>query len=121
MAEPSLVEPPYREILTERLRLRTLRVSDAEAIFDLVSRKVVMQWTSQGPPTNLEQTERWLSARALGADVFNFVIHLRDDCASRADPDRAKIIGVSGSFHRPSVGYLTHPGTTLASEAVPLS
>lgn len=38
-------EPPFHEILTERLRLRTVRVSDAESLMPLLTRMDVMRWT----------------------------------------------------------------------------
>ena len=40
-------EPEYHEILTPRLRLRTIRVSDAEidALMPLITRQDVMYWT----------------------------------------------------------------------------
>ncbi|KAK0810026.1 hypothetical protein LTR91_016679 [Friedmanniomyces endolithicus] len=81
MADPGntiLEAPPPMVLETERLRLRTLQLSDAEASLPIISRPEVMQWTYQDPITDLEQAERWLSARALGPDVFNFAIELRD-------------------------------------------
>jgi RimJ/RimL family protein N-acetyltransferase len=45
-AEPvPLEEPPLREILTDRLRLRTLRPSDAPNLLHILSREEVMRWT----------------------------------------------------------------------------
>ena len=41
----ALEEPEFHVILTDRLRLRTLRVSDAEAMMPILSRKEVMIWT----------------------------------------------------------------------------
>lgn len=40
-----LEEPEFKEILTPRLRLRTVRVSDAEALMPLITRQDVMKWT----------------------------------------------------------------------------
>ena len=48
MASPGsdvLEEPAFHVILTDRLRLRTLRVTDAEAMMPILSRKEVMDWT----------------------------------------------------------------------------
>ena len=101
--------PAPMVIETERLRLRTLQLTDAEAFLPIISRPEVMQWTYQDPITDLEQAERWLSARALGPDVFNFAIELRDrPQTSTTTPD---IVGVCGSYHWPTVGYLLRPGT----------
>ena len=41
----ALVEPEYHVILTDRLRLRTLRPSDAEAMLPILAREDVMKWT----------------------------------------------------------------------------
>ena len=41
----SLQEPEFCEILTERLRLRTVRMADAEPLMPLISREDVMRWT----------------------------------------------------------------------------
>lgn len=48
---------------------------------------------------------RWLSARALGKDVFNFIIE-----AKGASPEQGPVVGIMGSYHWPEVGYLIHPG-----------
>ena len=40
-----LAEPPAVEILTPRLRLRTLRVSDAERMMPILTSEAVMRWT----------------------------------------------------------------------------
>ncbi|KAK3110849.1 hypothetical protein LTR53_014433 [Teratosphaeriaceae sp. CCFEE 6253] len=123
MSEPgseTLEAPPYRTIETERLRLRTFGLDDSEAMLPIISRPEVMQWTSAAPVTNLDQARRWVSARALGPDVFNFVIQLKG--LASADPTaQSKIIGVVGSFHWPMVGYLLHPdhfGKGYATEAL---
>lgn len=42
---PALREPAYHEIFTERLKLRTLRVADAERLMPILTSKEVMQWT----------------------------------------------------------------------------
>lgn len=41
----TLEEPPFHEILTERLRLRTLRVADAGRMLPILSLDEVMKWT----------------------------------------------------------------------------
>lgn len=104
----ALLEPEFHVILTPRLRLRTLRVSDAPALLPLISQDSVMRWTSHGVVTTEAEARRWTSDRALGKDVFNFAIELKND-GSRGSGARA-IVGVVGSFHLPSVGYMIHPG-----------
>ncbi|KAK5124367.1 hypothetical protein LTR85_001584 [Meristemomyces frigidus] len=126
MAEPgnaTLEPPPYTTIDTERLHLRTLQVSDAKAILSIVSSEGVMKWTSLGRPiTNIEQAERWLKDRALGQDVFNFALELRPEPSSPGYAAKPKqVIGIIGSFHWPSVGYLVDPdyaGKGYATEAL---
>lgn len=103
----TLEVPPLVVLDTDRLRLRTLQVSDTQRLLPLLARKEVMQWTTQGPQSTLEQAERWVSTRALGADVFNFAVTLRSD----PDGEQTGIIGIAGSFHPPKIGYLFHPGT----------
>lgn len=100
-----LQQPPFVQIETKRLRLRTLQVSDAENVLPIVSKEEIMRWTSQGPATTLSQTQRWVRDRCLGQDVFNFGIEL---CAS------GEFIGVIGSFHWPTVGYIIDTGTLLS-------
>ena len=64
-----------------------------------------MGHSTQGPMANRQQGERWLSARALGPDVFNFAIRKRG-----GDQIEPAIIGILGSFHYPMLGYLIHQG-----------
>lgn len=97
-----LQQPPMRIINTERLQLRTLHVSDAEAATPLLSSEETMRWTSQRPVTDVDQARSWVSARALGPDVVNFAVSLRSEPTT--------MIGIAGSFHPPSIGYLFHPG-----------
>lgn len=53
---PAIVEPPYHEIFTERLKLRTLRVSDAAALMPIITSKEVMQWTVSASNIELPTT-----------------------------------------------------------------
>jgi len=96
--------PRNRVIETERLRLRTLRLSDAEALVDILRREEVMRWTPQDPVTDIDQAIRWTSARALGPGVFNFLVELK------AGFTPSQVVGALGSYHPPAVGYLFHPG-----------
>ena len=41
----NLKEPENLVILTNRLRLRTLRVADAEALMPMLAKEEVMRWT----------------------------------------------------------------------------
>ena len=114
-SEELLAVPQYFTIDTDRLHLRTLHVSDAEAVLPLISYLAVMRWTSQPPVKTISQAEQWLKARALGLDVFNFAIHLRKSTTVQEGNthDSEPIIGIMGSFHWPRIGYLIHPGTLL--------
>lgn len=104
--------PPYHEFTTARLRLRTLRVSDAEAVCPMLKQSNVMQWTSTGfPVRNLSQAQRWVKDRALGQSVFNFLIQLRESGKGERSPQMDIAVGVMGSFNPPSVGYLINEGT----------
>ena len=49
--------------------------------------------------------------RALGKDVFNFAIELRNDISRSTE--QPSIVGVVGSFHIPKIGYLIRPGMLL--------
>ena len=82
----------------------------------LITRDDVMRWTSQGPVSNIDQARKWLSVRALGKDVFNFVVELKYDGEnSLCGP----VIGMAGSFHPPEIGYMIHPGMLLYSYVSP--
>lgn len=56
--------------------------------------------------TELSQASLWLSARTTGPQIFNFSVTLppSDD---GIDPER--IIGILGSHHFPTLGYIFHP------------
>lgn len=106
------LEPPREtSFATECLRMRTLRLTDAANMLPILSKPEVTQYTSVGHPlSTIAEAESWVSRRALGADIFNFVIELRSEVDSNT---QTKIIGVVGSFARPCVGYLLHPGTVV--------
>ncbi|CAK3904238.1 N-acetyltransferase p20 [Lecanosticta acicola] len=111
-----LEQPEITTIETSRLQLKTLQMSDLDAVMPIISSKEVMQFTTQGPVANRQQAERWLSARALGPDVFNFAIRQRS-----GDLAGTEIIGILGSFHWPEIGYLIHQdhaGRGYATEAL---
>lgn len=98
-----------RVVETERLRLRTVRVADAAAILPIITDERTMKYTSGLVADDVDVAERWLSARALGKDVLNFVITLKDDGGSAGE----QIVGIMGSHHWPEIGYLMHPGMFL--------
>ena len=106
MTDPDFLEvPPMLVVETERLRLRTVRVADAAAIIPIITDDTTMKFTSGVVANDIDVATRWLSARALGQDVLNFVITLKDNGAEE------QIVGIMGSHHWPEIGYLMNPGT----------
>ncbi|KAF2720964.1 acyl-CoA N-acyltransferase [Polychaeton citri CBS 116435] len=113
-----LQQPPLAIIQTDRLRLRTLQMSDLDHVMPMVTDPEVMKWTSHRPLETREQAQKWLSDRALGADVYNFIIELRHQTASA---ESTTIVGIMGCFHPPECGYMIYPehfGKGYATEAV---
>jgi len=109
MTDPDFLQvPPMRIVETERLRLRTVRVADAAAILPIITDATTMKYTSGLVANDVDVAQRWLSARALGKDVLNFVITLNDDAS--AGEGEEQIVGIMGSYHWPEIGYLMHPG-----------
>jgi len=105
MTDPDFLEvPPMLVVETERLRLRTVRVADAAAIIPIITDETTMKFTSGVVANDLDVATRWLSARALGKDILNFVIILKDH-----GPDE-QVVGIMGSHHWPEIGYLMNPG-----------
>lgn len=71
---------------------------------------------SRLPVKDRDQAKQWVSARALGSNVFNFCI--REKASSSIEP---KFVGMIGSFHWPLCGYMIHPdlaGKGYATEAL---
>jgi len=64
--------------------------------------------------TSRAQAEPWLSARALGSGVFQFLVTLKD---ARADDGEGVVVGILGSYHWPSVGYILHTGIEIPFES----
>jgi len=115
MADPGTADfleaPPFTTIETERLHLRTLSVTDAEAVLPILSSEEVMRWTTQQTPIReLPAAHRWTSDRALGKDVFNFIIELKSGEHNDTASGLPKIVGILGSRGFPEVGYMLHPG-----------
>jgi RimJ/RimL family protein N-acetyltransferase len=108
MTDPGFLQvPPMTVLETARLRLRTVRVSDAVSLLPIITDKTTMKFTSGVVADDREVAERWLSARALGKDVLNFVITLKEDGVKG---EEETVVGIMGSYHWPEVGYLMHPG-----------
>lgn len=111
MTDPDFLQvPPMRVVDTDRLRLRTVRVADAAAILPIITDATTMKYTSGLVADDVDVAQRWLSARALGKDVLNFVITLKDDDGSAAGEGEEQVVGIMGSYHWPEIGYLMHPG-----------
>ena len=99
------------EIVTPRLKLRSARPGDLEAMHAVLSDPRATRWWSTPPHESLEQTRVWLDSMiANGPDQPDFVIE-RDGA----------VIGKAGFWRLPEVGYILHPdhwGQGLAGEAV---
>jgi RimJ/RimL family protein N-acetyltransferase len=118
MTDPDFLQvPPMRVVETERLRLRTVRMSDAAALMPIVTDETTMKYTSGLIANDIDAVTRWLSARALGKDVLNFVITLKDN----GPPEEGgRVVGIMGSYHWPEIGYLMNPGMFLCKHSKPL-
>jgi hypothetical protein len=123
MTDPDFLSlPPEHTILTPRLRLRTARLSDAEACKSFICDYETMKYSTTGAvaKNDLGAVENWMKARVLGSEVFQFVVTLRgghddDGDEGRKEEARGKtkeevVIGMLGSHHAPEVGYLLDPG-----------
>ena len=121
----SLPLPPTHTILTPRLRLRTSRVSDAEACKPFVCDEQTMKYSTTGAvaKNDTRAVENWLKARVLGEEVFSFMVTLRKDGDGDGNDEGRKdgggegeevVIGMMGSHHWPEVGYLLDPGMFLS-------
>lgn len=99
------------EILTPRLKLRSARADDLEAIHAILSDPRATRWWSTPPHADMEQTRIWLRGMiANGPDQPDFVIE-KD----------GRVIGKAGFWRLPEVGYILHPdhwGQGLGREAV---
>jgi RimJ/RimL family protein N-acetyltransferase len=99
------------ELLTPRLKLRSARADDLEAMHAVLSDPRATRWWSTPPHETLEQTARWLDGMiASGTDQPDFVVELD-----------GRVVGKAGFFELPEVGYILHPdvwGQGLATEAV---
>ncbi|KAI5363694.1 putative GNAT domain, acyl-CoA N-acyltransferase [Septoria linicola] len=119
--DEELLKPPIITIWTGRLQLQTVTMDALDDIMSFITRMDVMKWTSVGPVSSKQQGEKWLSARCLGPEAFNFAVRERDlsstassSSSSLSSPSsneavKPRIIGLFGSFHWPSCGYMLHP------------
>ena len=99
------------EIVTSRLKLRSARPGDLEAMHAVLSDPRATRWWSTPPHETLNETRVWLDSMiANGPDQPDFVIE-RD----------GMVIGKAGFWKLPEVGYILHPdhwGQGFAGEAV---
>ena len=99
------------EIVTSRLKLRSARADDLEAMHAVLSDPRATRWWSTPPHETLDETRAWLDSMiANGPDQPDFVIE-RDGV----------VIGKAGFWKLPEVGYILHPdhwGQGFAGEAV---
>ena len=99
------------EIVTSRLKLRSARPGDLEAMHAVLSDPRATRWWSTPPHETLDETRVWLDSMiANGPDQPDFVIE-RDGV----------VIGKAGFWKLPEVGYILHPdhwGQGFAGEAV---
>ena len=99
------------EIVTSRLKLRSARPGDLEAMHAVLSDPRATRWWSTPPHETLNETRVWLDSMiANGPDQPDFVIE-RDGV----------VIGKAGFWKLPEVGYILHPdhwGQGFAGEAV---
>lgn len=92
-------------------------MADAAALLPIVTNETTMKYTSGLVANDLEVVKRWLSARALGNDVLNFIVTLKDD----GPPEEGQVVGIMGSYHFPEIGYLMHPGMFCANSLMNLA
>ena len=101
--EPIATRPSVR---TERLLLRPIRESDAEAIHEMRTQEEVMVWTSRGTvDVDMEDTKKSMENKLPPNDItnFDFAICLHET---------GQLLGVGGCFKRlgelgwPSIGYM---------------
>jgi ribosomal-protein-alanine N-acetyltransferase len=101
------------QIVTERLVLRHARLTDAEAMHEILSDPVAMAYWSSLPHERPEQTRDWIAAMVEAAATgpsLDFIIDLD-----------GRAIGKAGFWRPPEIGYILHPdhwGRGLAREAL---
>lgn len=101
------------EIVTERLRLRPARLSDADDLHAVFSDPRAMAYWSSLPHENRRQTEDWVASmvEASGTEpCLDFIIEFE-----------GRAVGKAGFWSPPEIGYILHPalwGRGLAREAI---
>ncbi len=60
------------QIITERLLLRSLKIADAEDVFEWVSDERVSRYMVYTTYTDIEQVRKWLAAVEQETDTYNF-------------------------------------------------
>jgi [ribosomal protein S5]-alanine N-acetyltransferase len=99
------------ELVTPRLLLRRPRVSDLDAMFDVMSDPRAMRYWSTLPHDSLEITAAWLAREIeqLGVGGDDFMIEYE-----------GRVIGKVGAWSLPEFGFILHPdswGRGFATEA----
>ncbi|THZ83852.1 acyl-CoA N-acyltransferase [Aureobasidium pullulans] len=103
----------HEPIVTERLILRKLQPSDADAVFDMMRTPATMQYTTRAPLTELHQASTYLSERS-GPSMFGV-------CLKPTSSTPETLIGLLGSVTFPEIGYRfspSHAGRGYATEAL---
>lgn len=99
-------------ILTPRLTLRRARLEDAEPLFEVFADPRAMRYWSTPPHVDIGQTRSFVQAMVEAPDDISddFVIEFS-----------GRVVGKSGCWRLPEVGYILHPdlwGQGLAREAL---
>ena len=100
------------ELRTERLLLRRARPDDLEPLHQVFGDQRAMQYWSNGPHTDLEQTRRWLNS------MIDASPDESDDFVIAVD---GKVIGKLGCWKLPEIGFILRSdewGKGYASEAL---
>ena len=98
------------ELVTARLKLRSVRPADLEELHAVLSDPRATRWWSTPPHVSLDQTSAWLDSMiANGPDQPDFIVERE-----------GRVIGKAGFWRLPEIGYILHPdswGQGFAHEA----